>query len=185
MHSFNRGFGWKSKNPSKMVVMDMNTNMFKQLYFGPKKGSTPYLGLLQLQRLLLSASQILLVWEAKTSNGIKVHLEQSEMHETSHKVSSGQKSEIMFWRHFWVSCLLIVSSEPNVFSLSVKIRVTKRNSDFNKIGAILTAQHFSNPGWKISDGTVKTNSQLAKNNFFFRAMKIFFVKLTRNRKLFI
>ena len=79
-----------------MVVMDMNTNMFKQLYFGPKKGSTPYLGLLQLQRPLLSASQILLVWEAKTSNGIKVHLERSEMHETSHKVSSGQKSEIMF-----------------------------------------------------------------------------------------
>ena len=55
--------------------MDLVTNMFKQLNLGPKKGPTPYLGLPQLQRLVLSTPQILLLWEAKTSNGKKVHLE--------------------------------------------------------------------------------------------------------------
>ena len=55
--------------------MDLVTNMFKQLDLGPKKGPTPYIGLTQPQRVVLSTPVILLQWEAKISNGKKVHLE--------------------------------------------------------------------------------------------------------------
>ena len=84
------------------------------------------------------------------------------MHITSHEVSFGQKSEITFSQHVRISCLFILSPEPNLFLLSVKMRVTVYYSDFEKIGAILTAQHSSNPGSLESIAEALINSQRAK-----------------------
>ena len=55
--------------------MDLVTNMFRQLHLGPKKAPTPYLSLTQPQRVVLSIPVFLLLWEGKTSNGKKVHLD--------------------------------------------------------------------------------------------------------------
>ena len=61
--TLNRGFASESKNPGRMIAMDIITNVVKHFVLDVKKGPTSYLGLTQPLRAVLGTPLILLLEE--------------------------------------------------------------------------------------------------------------------------
>ena len=140
---FNRGIFSRSKKWGNGIITNLFQNPFKPFNFDVRKSPQPSLGFVQSLEAVVGNTEILVLRERKTKNWKKWHLELSWHNKTSHRVSLGQKSEIMFWWLLRISSSLILSTEPNARGTSVKIGFSPDYLDFENFELFLTAHHSS------------------------------------------
>ena len=148
------------------MITNLFQNMFKPFNFDVRNCPIPYLGLTQPLGAGIGTPDILLLREGKYKTCKKWRLESSYGNITLHKVLLGQKSEITFWQLFRISWLFILSTEPNVCRISVKIDFSVDCPDFGFFGLFLTGQYLSNYSSKLSPEQAFKKAQQPKTFFF-------------------